>query len=134
VLEECRNRALLLELAPVTVSCAHPEVGRWSHESYANCGYCYPCLVRRVSLHRIAADAASDYRLDVGGPGFLGRPGKKTAHVRAILQSLSRETALTDVLSAGPLPRGETADFAALYERGRNEIRAWLDAAVPASP
>jgi len=133
VLEECRNRELLLELAPATISCAHPEVGRWSHESYANCGYCYPCLMRRVSLHRLDADAASDYRFDVGEPGFLSRQGRKREHVRAIVQSLSRPTTLTDVLSAGPLPRGETLEFAALYARGRDEIRAWLDAAVPAS-
>jgi hypothetical protein len=133
VLEGCRNRDLLLELAPATISCAHPEVGRWSHESYANCGYCYPCLVRRVSLHRLDADAASDYRVDVGAPGFVSRPGQKTSHIRAILQSISRPTHPTDALSAGPLPRGQTAEFAALYERGRDEIRSWLAAAVPAS-
>jgi hypothetical protein len=133
VLEQCRNRALLLAVAPATVSCAHPEVGRWSGESYANCGYCYPCLMRRVSLHRLGADAASDYRVDVGAPGFLSRQGRRTEHLRSILQSVRRPTNLTEVLSAGPLPRGETLEFAALYERGRDEIRAWLDAAVPAS-
>jgi hypothetical protein len=133
VLEQCRNHHLLLGLAPTTISCAHPEVGRWSHESYANCGYCYPCLMRRISLHRLGADAASDYRVDVGAPGFLSRQGRRTEHLRAILQSVSRPTSLTDVLSAGPLPRGETLEFAALYERGREEIRAWVDAAMPAS-
>lgn len=133
VLEECRNRELLLELASATISCAHPEVGRWSHESYANCGYCYPCLMRRVSLHRLDADEASDYRFDVGEPGFLSRHGLKREHLRAIVQDRGRPTTLTDVLSAGPLPRGETLEFAALYARGRDEVRAWLDAAVPAS-
>lgn len=133
VLEGCRNRNLLLELAPTTISCAHPEVGRWSHESYANCGYCYPCLMRRASLHRLDADAASDYRVDVGAPGFVSTPSQKTSHIRAILQSISRPSHSTDVLSAGPLPRGQTVEFAALYERGRDEIRSWLTAAVPAS-
>jgi len=133
VLEQCRNRELLLALAPATISCAHPEVGRWSREGYANCGYCYPCLMRRVSLHRLDADAASDYRFDVGQPRFLSRQGRKTEHLRAILQSLSRPMTPTDVLSSGPLPRGETLEFAALYERGREEIRAWISEAVPAS-
>ena len=133
VLEGCRNRELLLDLAPATISCAHPEVGRWSREGYANCGYCYPCLMRRVSLHRVGADSASDYRIDVGAPGFIAKRGEKTAHLRAILQSISRPAHLTDVLSAGPLPRGQALEFAALYERGRDEIRAWLSAAVPAS-
>jgi hypothetical protein len=133
VLEGCRNRDLLLDLAPATISCAHPEVGRWSREGYANCGYCYPCLMRRVSLHRVGADRASDYRIDVGVPGFASKRGKKSAHLRAIRQSISRPAHPTDVLSAGPLPRGQALEFAALYERGRAEIRAWLSAAVPAS-
>ena len=133
VLEQCRNRELLLELAPSTISCAHPEVGRWNGESYGNCGYCYPCLMRRISLHRLDADVGSDYRFDVGEPGFLASRDRKTEHLRAILQSLSTPTTRTDVLSAGPLPRGETREFAALYERGRDEIRAWLGAAVPVS-
>lgn len=133
VLEDCRNRDLLLDLAPATISCAHPEVGRWSREGYANCGYCYPCLMRRVSLHRVGADRASDYRIDVGTPGFVSKRGQKTAHLRAILQSISCPARPTDVLSAGPLPRGQALEFAALYERGRDEIRAWLGAAVPAS-
>lgn len=133
VLEGCRNRDLLLELAPATISCAHPEVGRWSHESYANCGYCYPCLMRRVALHHVDADAASEYRVDVGGAGFVSSRGQKTSHIRAILQSIRRPTHPTEALSAGPLPRGQAAEFAALYGRGRDEIRAWLAAAVPAS-
>jgi hypothetical protein len=133
VLEQCRNRKLLLELAPRTVSCAHPEVGRWSQQGYANCGYCYPCLMRRVALHHVGADDASYYRFDVAGPGFLSRRGRKTEHLRAILQSLGRPAGLTDILSGGPLPRGETATFGGMYERGRNEIRAWLAAAMPAS-
>jgi hypothetical protein len=133
VLEGCRNQNLLLELVPATISCAHPEVGRWSHESYANCGYCYPCLMRRASLHRVDADAASDYRVDVGAPGFISRAGQRTSHIRAIVQSISRPARPMDALSAGPLPRGQTLEFAALYERGRAEIRSWLTAAVPAS-
>jgi hypothetical protein len=76
---------------------------------------------------------ASDYRIDVGTPGFVSKRGQKTAHLRAILQSISCPARPTDVLIAGPLPRGQALEFAALYERGRDEIRAWLGAAVPAS-
>lgn len=133
VLGQCRNLPLLFELAAKTISCAHPEVGRWSQEGYANCGYCYPCLMRRVALHHVGADEASHYRFDVTRPGFLSRRGRKTEHLRAILQSLERPAGLTDILSGGPLPRGETAAFGGLYERGRSEIRAWLAAAMPAS-
>jgi 7-cyano-7-deazaguanine synthase in queuosine biosynthesis len=133
VMEGCRNRELLLDLVPQSVSCAHPEVGRWSREGYSNCGYCYPCLLRRASLFRVGADNPSQYRIDVGADAFLAGRGRKTEHLRAISDSVRRQTRLSDVLRSGPLPRGRTGEFVSLYERGREEIDHWLGAAVPAS-
>ena len=133
VLEGCRNPDLLMELAPSSISCAHPEVGRWRGAGYGNCGYCYPCLMRRVALHRLDADDPSAYRVDVGDPAFVGGGGDRIGHLRALIDSSRRESRPSDVLRSGPLPRGRVREFSDLYARGRAEIRAWLDAAVPAS-
>lgn len=133
VLAACANRQLLLTLAPSTVSCAHPEVGRWREESYRNCGYCYPCLMRRVALHALSADDSADYRVDVGDPSIIAWGGVRASHIRALIQSARRPSRPGDVLRSGPLPRGRVHEFSELYERGRDEIRTWLDAAVPAS-
>lgn len=133
VLADCRNRDLLLDLVPDSVSCAHPEVGRWRGEGYGNCGYCFPCLMRRASLHRLDADDASAYRVDVGDDAFLHGGGSRTGHLRALIDSIRRPSRPADVLRSGPLPRGRVAEFGRVYERGRGEISAWLDAAVPAS-
>lgn len=133
VLRDCRNQDLLASLVPETVSCAHPELGRWTHEGYRNCGYCYPCVMRRVSLFALGADDASSYRIDVGDPAFLGTGGGKAEHLRALLTSDARPTRPSDVLSAGPLPRGEASAFADLYTRGRLEVSAWLRSTVPGS-
>jgi 7-cyano-7-deazaguanine synthase in queuosine biosynthesis len=129
----CRNPPLLRALVEASVSCAHPEQGRWSHEGYRNCGYCYPCLMRRVALHGIGADDPTTYRLDVGEASFLQRGGTRTGHLRALLANEGVPPRRAEVLRSGPLPRGETAEFRALYERGRAEISAWLVAAVPGS-
>jgi 7-cyano-7-deazaguanine synthase in queuosine biosynthesis len=133
VLDECRNRQLLFDLVPLSVSCAHPEVGRWRGEGYRNCGYCYPCLMRRSSLHHVGLDDASAYRVDIGEPAFLHGRGVRTAHLRALMESTRRRSRPSDVLRSGPLPRGEVGAFVDLYERGRAEVAAWLQAAVPAS-
>jgi 7-cyano-7-deazaguanine synthase in queuosine biosynthesis len=132
VLTDCRNRPLLLELAPQTVSCAHPEVGRWSGEGYGNCGYCFPCLMRRAALHGLNADDPADYRVSAGDPAFV-HSGSRADHLRALIDSIRRPSSRGDILRSGPIPRGQVADFRDVYERGRAEIRAWLDAAVPAS-
>lgn len=133
VLGSCRNQDLLTSLIEETVSCAHPEVGRWAHEGYRNCGYCYPCLMRRVSLSGLGADDPSSYWIDVGDPAFLGSGSSKTEHLRALLTSDARQLRASDVLRSGPLPRGEASEFADLHARGRSEVSAWLRSTVPRS-
>jgi 7-cyano-7-deazaguanine synthase in queuosine biosynthesis len=132
-LGDCQNQDLLRSLIESSISCAHPEVGRWSREGYGNCGYCYPCIMRRVSLFYLDADDPSTYRVNVGDPAFLASSSSKAAHLRAMLGSDARANSSSDVLRSGPLPRGEGAAFADLYRRGRSEVSAWLDTAVPRS-
>jgi 7-cyano-7-deazaguanine synthase in queuosine biosynthesis len=133
VLRDCRNPALLARLAEDSVSCAHPEVGRWTGDPYRNCGYCYPCLMRRVSLHGLAADDAGRYRFDVGDPAFLAAGGSRTGHLRALIANVLVAPRSSDALRSGPLPRAEAKEFVDLYLRGRAEISAWLREAVPGS-
>jgi 7-cyano-7-deazaguanine synthase in queuosine biosynthesis len=132
-LRGCRNSELLASLIESTVSCAHPEVGRWAGQGYKNCGYCYPCLMRRVALHGVRVDDPGSYRFDVGDPVVLASGGSKTAHLRALIANDTRPPRALDALRSGPLPRGEASEFGALYLRGRSEISAWLAAAVPGS-
>ena len=47
---ECANPKLLMELAPLSLSCASPTKGRWQRHGTEHCGYCLPCLIRRASL------------------------------------------------------------------------------------
>jgi 7-cyano-7-deazaguanine synthase in queuosine biosynthesis len=133
IISTCRNRDLLEKLIPDSVSCAHPEVGRWRGAGYGNCGYCYPCLMRRASLHHLGWDDATAYRVDVGDPAFLTNRSVRTGHLRALIANETTPQRSTDVLRSGPLPRGEVTAFADLYARGRKEVAAWLKAAVPAS-
>jgi 7-cyano-7-deazaguanine synthase in queuosine biosynthesis len=133
VLSGCQELNLLRDLAPSSISCAHPEVGRWREAGYGNCGYCYPCLMRRVALHSNGADDVSAYRIDAGDPDFIRAGGVSAGHIRALIDNARRPIRPTDVLRSGPIPRGRASEFSDLYARGRAEIGAWLDAAVPAS-
>ena len=53
MLLNCRNRGLLKELFPRTVSCARPVASRWQGRPAGSCGCCYPCLMRRAALNRL---------------------------------------------------------------------------------
>lgn len=121
------NRDLLVRLAPETISCSHPEYARLRHLDQGNCGYCYPCLIRRASLHRIGEDRRLDYTWDaLTDANFLRRDWESGASLRALLTSLGTVERPRDVLRNGRIPNGETRAFYDLYRRGRAELRSWL--------
>jgi 7-cyano-7-deazaguanine synthase in queuosine biosynthesis len=88
LLEQCRNRELLEKLARRSSSCARPVASRWRRQAGGECGYCYPCLLRRAALHRLGWDKGEDYLLDVlADPGAL-RHRVRGRDLRALLLAL----------------------------------------------
>jgi 7-cyano-7-deazaguanine synthase in queuosine biosynthesis len=131
-LRQSSNRDLLLHLAPATVSCSHPEAPRWDKRPQGNCGYCYPCLIRRASLHRVTSDRTA-YAWDaLTDETLLRRSSKRGRSLRALAASLGGEERVEDVLINGRIPNGETGAFFDVYRRGRAELRSWLNGAGPA--
>jgi 7-cyano-7-deazaguanine synthase in queuosine biosynthesis len=118
---------LLSSLAPRTISCSHPEAPRWRKRPQGNCGYCYPCLIRRAAMHRVEQDRSDDYAWDaLLDSELLGRGSKSGGSLRALAQSLARRESPSDVLMNGRIPNGEAPAFYAMYRRGRTELRDWL--------
>jgi 7-cyano-7-deazaguanine synthase in queuosine biosynthesis len=143
MLRRSRNRQLLERLAPRSVSCAHPEAARWRRRRQGNCGYCYPCLIRRAAMHAAGWDDGGAYACDVlNDATVLERNRRIGADLRAILWATARERPTLDVLRNGPVPDGEVQAFADLVHRGQAELTAWLAtgtspvlrARLPASP
>ena len=131
-LRQNTDRDLLLHLAPATISCSHPEAPRWDKRPQGNCGYCYPCLIRRASLQRVTSDP-TPYAWDaLTDETLLDRSSKRGRSLRALAASLGSEERLEDVLINGRIPNGETAAFFDVYRRGRAELRDWLHGAGPA--
>lgn len=64
VLSQCRNLELLRKLVGHSTSCVRPVASRWQRRSKGECGYCYPCLLRRAALHRLGWDRGEDYLVD----------------------------------------------------------------------
>jgi hypothetical protein len=127
IVASSRNPTLLAELAPRSLSCAHPERARYNKLPQGNCGYCFPCLIRRAAMHRASLDAGSAYTYDVlTDAGFMDSGGKRPETLRALVRSLSRQTSWTDVVRNGPIPGNERASFEGVYRRGREEIFTWL--------
>jgi 7-cyano-7-deazaguanine synthase in queuosine biosynthesis len=131
MLIQCKNQLLLRQLACLTVSCAHPDVGRYERVRYGNCGYCFPCLIRRASLHAIDLDDPLHYTHDVCTEGHLvGGRGARGRDTRALFAALQDAASgrLTP-LRSGPLPeKTDLRDLTRMYQRGLNELRTFFTA------
>lgn len=132
ILTATADTETITRFARDTLSCAHPEAPRWVHREQGNCGYCFPCLIRRSALHRLGLDDAVDYSFDA-----LHEESELTelrgSDVRCLVRSLNATSRPTDVLRNGPVPGPEVRAFFDVYERGRIEILEWMRAASPKS-
>jgi hypothetical protein len=131
MLRDCRDQELLRAAAAGSMSCSHPESGRFRYHSLSrHCGYCVPCIIRRASLHA-AGLPQSQYSVDV----LTHPPGADTdtgRDLRAFHMALERlrdaqpTRFLFDVMSTGPLPPSDAAQYADVYLRGMAEVRGLL--------
>ena len=127
MLEQVESLEYVRDLVLLSVSCAHPEAARWRKRPLGNCGYCYPCLIRRASMHHIGWDSPLDYAWDaMSEKALLNGTSQSGADLRALLHSLAREEGSWDHLRSGPVRGEESADTRELYLRGRRELRTWV--------
>jgi hypothetical protein len=135
MLARTRDPSLLATLTPLTLSCSHPEVGRYRGMSPGNhCGYCVPCIIRRAAL----LGAALPH--DVYDTDILTNPPPVGTDTAADLRAfgmaverfgkMSHRARVTAVLSTGPIPGADMTAYADTYVRGVNEVGALL-AGVP---
>lgn len=127
ILAASPDPSLLADLAPRSVSCAHPTAGRWRKQTFENCGTCWPCLIRRAAMHSLGWDSSDGYALDaLQERDLLRRGNEKGPSLRAMVASLSAPDDPYAVLRNGPIPDGEAQAFDALYRRGRDELIRWV--------
>jgi 7-cyano-7-deazaguanine synthase in queuosine biosynthesis len=120
------NRALLEELIPVTVSCAHPTRRQsWNRRNASHCGYCVPCILRRAALHSVGLDHGEEYGVDVL-EGELSLSDAKAADLRAVLSWIydaNTEVSTPDsIIRRMTLPTEFVTDAKRVIELGIREL------------
>lgn len=106
--------------AMYTISCSHPIIGRYVRGgTYPNnCGYCYPCLIRKSSLSHLNINET--YTYDFNASYFNMRLGKQD-DIRSMLfaarqyKLYGRDYVLKRIISEGNLEPDEVAQFTDLY-------------------
>jgi hypothetical protein len=132
MLRECKDSATLAAAAPLTMSCSHPEAGRYEGRPPNNhCGYCMPCIIRKAAMKSAhIADAAYNVQVESAPPTHTEETGRDYRAFQIALKRLdgmSKTRAAFRVLAPGPLPPEEVLDFAGVYLRGMEEVRGLLE-------
>lgn len=134
ILTDTKNADLLEKLAPLSISCSHPEAARYVKRSQGNCGYCFPCLIRRASMAQVGWDKAEDYSWDaLSGKDLLDRNTRRAADLRAVINGAFADRPDREIVRNGPIPDGEHRGFLRVWRDGLAELRTWLDGASGAT-
>lgn len=128
MLAACTDQRTLLSLAHLTLSCSHPEASRYAKRKQGNCGYCFPCLIRRAAMSHIGLDNPDEYAFDAL-QDETGLSGARGGDLRALIRSLAEEPRQLDVLRNGPVAAEDVEAFADVHQRGQREILAWIQKA-----
>ncbi len=115
-----------------TISCSHPCQARYNRVGSRvypiNCGYCYPCLVRKSSLLDIVDE--SNYSYSDSPSEFLARHGdsETSLDLLAVVNSIYRfeycnsEQIRRLIKNTGPLSNEDIDKYERLYHAGMHDL------------
>lgn len=114
-----------------TISCSHPCVARYnrtgSREYPVNCGFCYPCLIRKASLQDVEISEKNDVEDTIS---FINTESEstKSSDLFAVLSSVHRYKGLSDkelrrmIRCTGKLSKEKVEWFERVYREGMNDL------------
>jgi 7-cyano-7-deazaguanine synthase in queuosine biosynthesis len=126
MIKECRDSHFLINNISETMSCSHPDIGRYVHDKYpSHCGTCLPCVIRRAAIEYALQNDTSNYR------------DKNFQQVRAIEELRSFKIGILDYEN-NPIDTalaiqisGQIIDnidnYCTVYKNGINELKTLLD-------
>ena len=122
---ECENTELLQNSIIHTMSCSHPDVGRYQGKNRAlHCGYCLPCTIRKAAIYHAGLQDTSEY---LNGDYQGAKVVKESMNVYQLaLATFKPETAFLKVQESGPI-ENNIMEYAGLYKRGIQELKLYLE-------
>lgn len=135
IVEEVFNLDVFDKTAYKTISCSHPCHSRYDKlQTPMNCGYCYPCLIRKASMNKV------NYLKDEYNPynklskSFIENNNSiegKAKDLKAVMYSLNRYINNIDdnsyinrlLLNTGKLKLEEIREYNRVYRVSMEEIK-----------
>jgi 7-cyano-7-deazaguanine synthase in queuosine biosynthesis len=139
IISEHQNNEVLKEMFKETLSCSHPCQSRYDGiRPPLNCGYCYPCLIRRASFvvngftdHHYNSNYSLDSEFIEGNIKFDG----KASDLKAVLYTIRRfvdneqnSIYIRKLLrQQGPLSSAELDSYERVYRTSIKELISMVE-------
>lgn len=123
---ECKDPKFLKTNISETMSCSHPDLGRYSGDARpSHCGNCLPCVIRRASIEYAYKNDFSSYRdKDFNNTSASENLRSFKLGIRDYMDT-KIDTALSIQIS-GPII-GQIDEYCNVYRKGMNELKKLLD-------
>ena len=126
MVRDCHDRQFLKNNVKWTMSCSHPDLGRYSGETEpSHCGCCLPCTIRRAAIKFAGLNDESTYR-DVQYEKPEHAINLKSYRLGLKHYDEHRINPLMAIQQSGPIKERQ-GDYADLYIRGMEELKGFLD-------
>ena len=120
MMKNCKDLDFLNSHYQNTLSCSHPDQGRWTGETVGHCGECLPCTIRKAAIKAAGLNDATTYRHHY----------ETETGVEALCSYKMGLATPIDSYAAiqlsGPIT-DHLHDFISLYERGIKELGNLID-------
>jgi 7-cyano-7-deazaguanine synthase in queuosine biosynthesis len=126
MIKECKDPSFLKTHISETMSCSHPDVGRYKKDSSpSHCGNCLPCVIRRAAIEFAYGVDLSIYRdKDFQNAGASENLRSFKLGIRDY-ENNTIDTALTVQIS-GPI-NDNIDNYCDVYKKGMAELKSLLD-------
>lgn len=125
MLSDCQDQDFLKTSIKWTMSCSHPDLGRYSREPEpSHCGCCLPCTIRRAAIRHANMVDNSTYR-DVQYQDPEHAINLKSYRLGLKYYNEHHINSLMAIQQSGPIIERHQ-DYAELYEHGMEELKEFI--------
>ena len=126
MIRDCLDSQFLKNNVKWTMSCSHPDLGRYSGETEpSHCGCCLPCTIRRAAIKFAGIDDESTYR-DIHYSQPEHAINLKSYRLGLKYYNEHHVNPLMAIQQSGPITKRHQ-DFAELYIRGMEELKKFIE-------
>lgn len=127
MIEQCKSPDFLKENIAKTMSCSHPDQGRYNKEnSPSHCGSCLPCVIRRAAIEKAYGVDNSSYRIPNFDSGITAPIELRSYKIGILDYKKDRTNSSFRIQESGPIV-SNLNEFEKLYNRGMDELVLLLD-------